>query len=150
MPTQLIEYGSLHRKNTPIRIVGRMGARENIKRLLEIAVIGERATIAGEQRLVAGVGDGGLFKHGDRLAALPGGAQRLAISQRGVGILGIGAIALAVKLRRAPRIGFGVGLVSAFDVSDPVISDMVWQPPSPAANIAVTAADPRRRARLDC
>ncbi len=41
-------------------------------------------------------------------------------------------------------------LVSAFDVSDPVISDLVWQPPSPAAKIAVTAADARSRARLDC
>ena len=107
MPAQLIEHGSLHRENTPIRIIGRMGARENIERLLEIAVIGERAAIAGEQRLVAGMGDGGLFEHGDCLAALSRGAQRLAIGQCGVRILGIGAIALAIKLRRAPRIGIG-------------------------------------------
>ena len=109
MPAQLIERGSLHRKNTPVRIIWRMGARENIERLLEIAVIGERAAIAGEQRPVAGMGDGGLFEHGDRLAALPRGAQRLAISQCGIGILGIGAIALAIKLRRAPWIAIGAG-----------------------------------------
>src|SRR5258707_1195436 len=82
---------------------------ENIERLLEIAVIGERAAIAGEQRLVARMGDGGLFEHGDRLAALPRGAERLAIGQGGVGILGIGAMAFAIKLRRSPRIGIRVG-----------------------------------------
>jgi hypothetical protein len=86
-----------------------MGARENIERLLEMTVIGERAAIAGEQRLVAGMGDGGLFEHGDRLAALPCGAERLAISQCGLGILRIGAIAFAIKLRRAPRISIGAG-----------------------------------------
>ncbi len=84
-----------------------MGAAENVERLLEIAVIGERPAEAGEQRLVAGMGDGGLFEHGDGLGALPGGAERLAIGQRDVGILGIGAVALAVDLYRAPRIGIG-------------------------------------------
>ena len=95
------------------------------------------------------MGDGGLFEHGGGLGALPGGAQRLAIGQRGVGILGIGAVALAVDFHRAPRIGIGAGAGSAFDVIEPVISDMVWQPPSPAAKIAVTAADARSRARLE-
>src|SRR6267142_109851 len=44
------------------------------------------------------------------------------------------------------------------EASDPVMSDMVWQPPRPAARIAVTAAEERNRARdpardrewLDC
>ena len=44
-----------------------MGAAENVKGLLEIAVVGQRAAIAGKQRLVAGMGDGGLFEHRDRL-----------------------------------------------------------------------------------
>jgi hypothetical protein len=35
----------------------------------------------------------------------------------------------------------------ALDEIDPVISDMVWQPPRLAAKIAVTAADARSRAR---
>ncbi len=52
-----------------------MGAGEDIEGLLEIAVIGKRPAITGEQRLVAGMGDGGLFEHGDGLGALPGGAQ---------------------------------------------------------------------------
>ena len=148
MPAELIEHGSLHRKDPPVGIVGRMGAREHVERLLEIAVVGQRPAESGEQRLVAGMGDGGLFEHGGGLGALPGGAQRLAIGQRGVGILGIGTVALAGDFRRAPRIGAGAGV--GFDVSDPVMSDMVWQPPSPAAKNAVTAADARSRARLDC
>ena len=84
-----------------------MGARQHVERLLEIAVVGQRPAVSREQRLVAGMGDGGLFEHGGGLRALPGGAQRLAIGQGGVGILGIGAIALAVDFRRAPRIGIG-------------------------------------------
>ena len=107
MAAELVERGALHRQDAPVGIVGRMGAGEHIERLLEIAVVGQRAAIAGEQRLVAGIGDGGLFEHGDGLGALPGGAQRLAIGQRGVGILGIGAIAFAVGFDRAPRIGLG-------------------------------------------
>ena len=110
MPAELIEHGSLHRKNSPIGIVGRMGAGQNVEALLEIAVIGKRAAVAGEQRLVAGMSDGGLFEHGDGLAALPRGAQRLAIEQGRVGVLGIGAIAIAVNFHRTPRIGVGAGL----------------------------------------
>ena len=86
---------------------GEWARLEDVEGLLEIAVVGERPAEAAEQRLVAGIGDGGLFEHGDGLGALPGGAQRLAIGQRGVGILGIGAIALAVDLHRAARIGIG-------------------------------------------
>ena len=56
------------------------------------------------------MGDGGLLEHGDGLGALPGGAQRLAICQRRVGILGIGAIALAIDLDGAPGIGIRAGL----------------------------------------
>ena len=107
MAAELIERGALHRKDSPVGIVGRMGARQNVERLLEIAVVGERPAITGEQRLVAGMGDGGLFEHGGGLGALPGGAQRLAIGQCGVGILGVGAVALAVDFHRAPRIGIG-------------------------------------------
>ena len=107
MTAHLIERGALHRKNTPVGIVGRMGARQHVERLLEIAVVGERAAVSGQQCLVAGMGDGGLLEHGGGLGPLPGGAQCLAIGQRGVGILGIGAIALAGDLRRALRIGTG-------------------------------------------
>ena len=148
MAAELIERGALHRENPPVGIVGRMGAGEHVERLLEIAVVGQRPAVSREQRLVAGMADGGLLEHGGGLGALPGGAQRLAIGQRRVGILGIGAVALAIDLHGAPRIGVGSG-VRSFDPSDPVMSDVVWQPPSPTAKIAVTAADARSRARLD-
>src|ERR1700676_3255865 len=49
--------------------------------------------------------DGGLFEHRDGLRTLAGGAERLAIAQGRIGILGIGAIALAIDLRRTPRVG---------------------------------------------
>ena len=94
-----------------------MGAREHVERLLEIAVVGQRAAVAGEQRLVAGMGDGGLLQHGDGLGALAGGAQRLAIGQCRVGILGIGAIALAIDLDGAARIGIGSRLGSSSPAS---------------------------------
>ena len=153
MPAELIERGSLHRQNAPVRIVGRMGAGKHVERPLEIAVVGERAAVAGEQRLVAGMGDGGLLEHRNRLGALPGGAERLAIAQRGVDILGIGAIAFAIDFDGAARIGIDwharLGLASAFELIEPVMSDMVLQPPRLAAKIAVTAADARSRARLE-
>src|SRR5450759_2531355 len=86
-----------------------MGARENIERLLEIAIIGERPAKAGKQRLVAGMSDAGLSEHGHRLGALPGGAQRLAVSKGCLGVLGVGTIALAVDFYRVPRIAAGAG-----------------------------------------
>ena len=86
-----------------------MGARQDVERLLEITVVDERPAVTGEQRLVAGMGDGGLFEHGDGLGALPGGAERLAIGQRGIGILGVGTVALAIDIDRAPRIGVRTG-----------------------------------------
>ena len=81
-----------------------MGAAEHVEGRLRIAVVGERAAVGGEQRLVAGMGDRGLFEHGGGLRALAGGAERLAVAQRRLGILGIGAIALAIDLGRAARI----------------------------------------------
>ena len=103
MPAELIERGALHRKDPPVGIVGRVGAAEDVERLLEITVVGKRPAVARKQRLVAGVGDGGLFEHGGGLAALPGGTQRLAIGQGGLGIFGIGAVALAIDFHRAVR-----------------------------------------------
>ena len=129
---------------------GEWARGEHVERPLEVAVVGERAAVAGEQRLVAGMGDGGLLEHRNRLGALAGGAERLAVAQRGVGIPGIGAIALAIGFDGAARIGIGLReLASAFEPIEPVMSDMVLQPPRLAAKIAVTAADARSRARLE-
>jgi hypothetical protein len=81
-----------------------MGAAEHVEGRLRIAVVGERAAVSGKQRLVAGMGDGGLFKHGGGLRPLAGGAEPLAVAQCRLGILGIGAIPLAIDLDRALRI----------------------------------------------
>jgi hypothetical protein len=107
---ELVERGSLHRENSPIRIIRRVGAAENIERLLEIAIVGQRAAVSGEQRLVAGMGDGGLLEHGDGLGALSGGAERLAVAQGRVGILGVAAITLAIDFNRAARVSVGTCL----------------------------------------
>ena len=47
-----------------------MGAAEHVEGLLEIAVVRQRAAVGGEQQLVAGMGDGGLFEHRNRLRPL--------------------------------------------------------------------------------
>ena len=51
---ELVQRRSLRREQPPVRIVGTMGAAENVEGLLEIAVVGQRAAIAGEQRLLPG------------------------------------------------------------------------------------------------
>ena len=87
-----------------------MGAAENVEGLLEIAVVGECPAIAGKQRLVAGVGDCGLFEHRDGLRPLSGRAERPSISQSRVGILRIGAIAFLGEFDLTPRVGGAGGL----------------------------------------
>ena len=57
VPAELIECGALRREDAPVRIVGAMGAAKHVEGLLEIAVVGQRPPIAGQQRLVAGVRD---------------------------------------------------------------------------------------------
>ena len=109
MSAELVQRGTLHRKNSPIGIVRRVGATENIESLLEIAVIGECPSIGGEQLLVAGMGQAGLFENGSRLSTLPGQAQRLAIGQRQVGIFRIGTVTLTIDLGRRFRRGTGLG-----------------------------------------
>jgi hypothetical protein len=115
-----------------------MGAAENVERPLEIAIVGERPAVTGEQRLVAGVGDGGLLEDSDGLGALPGGAERLTVPQGGLGIPRIGAIALAIDFDAATRIGVGsgIGLSLRADRSRDVT---YLQPPRLAAKVAVTA-----------
>jgi len=84
---------------------------QHIKRLLEITVVGERAPILGEQRLIAGIGDGRLFEHRGSLGVLAVGTQGLTIGQGRVGILWVGAIAFAIGLgcaRRIDRRSFGL------------------------------------------
>ena len=91
MAAQLVEHGSLHREDSPVGIVGRMRTGQHVERGLEASVIGKRPAVSCQQRLVAGMGDGSLFEHGGSLRPLSGGAERLAIGRRKVGILRIGA-----------------------------------------------------------
>ena len=107
MPAHLVERGALHRQDAPVGIVGRVRAAQHVEGLLEIAVVGERAAVSGEHRLVGGVGDRTLFEHGDGLRALTGGAQRHSVTKGSVGIPGIGAVALAIDFGGAARIGIG-------------------------------------------
>ena len=97
-----------------------MGAAEDVEGLLEIAIVRQRAPVSGKQRLVLGLGDRRLLEHGDRLGALPGGAQRLCVLQRRLGVLGVGAIAIAIGVEIASRIGgaacFGLLAQRARDV----------------------------------
>ena len=46
----LIEHGALGGKDAPIRLVGRVGAAENIQRLIETTDVGQRAAIAPSRR----------------------------------------------------------------------------------------------------
>lgn len=69
---ELVEHRALRRQDVPVGILGRMRAAQDIERLLEIAVVGERTAVAGEQRLVAGMGEHSLLHHRNRLGALAG------------------------------------------------------------------------------
>src|SRR6185312_10167971 len=82
-----------------------MRLAQHVEGLLKVSIIGQRAAVAGQQLLVAGIGDGGLFEHRDRLRALARRTQRLAILKRDDGILGVGAIALAIGVHVTPCIG---------------------------------------------
>ena len=86
-----------------------MGLAEHVEGLLEIAVVGERAAIAGQQRLVAGIGDRRLLQHRHRLRLLSRGPQRLAVLQGRVGVLQVGAITCLGHLDIAPRISGAAG-----------------------------------------
>ncbi|MET3160271.1 hypothetical protein ABIF34_007296 [Bradyrhizobium japonicum] len=120
--TELVERRALRRQDAPVRILRRMRAAQNVESLLEIAVVGERAAVAGEQRLVAGMAEHGLLEHRDRLGALPALAQRLAVVERDVGIAGLGAITLAqcvhVRLAVCLARGFRLAAERAGDVLD--------------------------------
>ena len=118
---ELVERRALRRQDAPVGIFRRMRAAEHVEGLLEIAVVGERAAIAGEQRLVAGMGEHGLLQHRDRLRALAGVAQRLAVFEREVGIAGLGAIALAQAVHVRP----GVGLAGCFRLAAERAGDVV-------------------------
>jgi hypothetical protein len=96
---------ALHRQDPPIRIFRRVRLAQHIEGLLKIAVVHERAPIACKQHLVAGIGDARLLEHGNRLRPLTGGAQRLGVVQREVGVLWVGAVAIAISVHLAPRIG---------------------------------------------
>src|ERR1700722_4650898 len=82
-----------------------MGATEGIECLLEIAIVRQRAPITRQKGLIIGVRDCGLFEHGDGLGLLPRGPERLAVLQRRVSILGIGAKAIPIEFYPVP--GFG-------------------------------------------
>src|ERR1700722_7084146 len=107
MAAELIERGALHRKQAPIRIIGGVGAVQDVESLLTVSIVRHRPPIPRQQRLVAGMGNRGLLQHGRRLATLSGGAQRLAIGKGSFGILGIGAVTFAGDVDRLTRVSLG-------------------------------------------
>ena len=100
----LVEHRALRVENAPIRIVGRVRAVEHVERLLVVAGLGQRAAIGAEQRHIVRIADRGLLQHGHRLGALVGRAQRAGISDGGIGIAGIVAIACAQGVERSAAI----------------------------------------------
>jgi hypothetical protein len=79
--------------------------------VLEIAVVRQRAPIAGQQSLVTGVSDRGLLQHGDRLRPLPRDAQRFPVIQGRLGVIGMGAMALLIEFQALGGSRF-IGLVA--------------------------------------
>ena len=133
---KLIEHGALGRQNPPIRIVGGVGAAEDVEGLLKIAVVRQRPPIAGKQRLVAGMGDAGLLEHGHRLGLLP--VARSALPYWSAASTSLGLARKRSREASRSRRGSAVRLVSVFSPSDPVMSEVpaVWHPHSPNSKIA--------------
>ena len=75
MAAHLIEHCPLHVENTPIRIVGRVGALERRKRLLILAGIRQRAPVSPEQRHAPWIADRGLLQDRHGLGTLVGCPQ---------------------------------------------------------------------------
>jgi hypothetical protein len=94
----LIERGALNREDAPVGIGRRVRAAQNVKSLLEVSIISQRAAISGKQHLVAGIGNRRLFHDCDSLLTLAVLAQGLSVLECGSGIAWIGAVALAKSL----------------------------------------------------
>jgi hypothetical protein len=90
-----------------------VGAGQGVERALEITVVGQRPAIAAEQRLVVGMRE---VACSNMATAWVAARWRGAPGHNGcrIGVLGIGAVALAIGLDRAPRIGIGSG--TGFDL----------------------------------
>jgi hypothetical protein len=97
---------------------------EHVEGLLEIAVVGQRAAVGGEQLAVAGIGDGGLLENRDRLRALSFALARYRSAR------------VSVSRRKSPS-----ARTSALLLIEPVMSGNpeLWQPPSPRTATEVHA-----------
>ena len=150
VPPELIERRALRRQDAPVRIVRAVGAAEHVEGLLEIAVVGQRAAIAGQQRLVAGMGDAWPARAPRPPAtAAPWRAAPCRIAAPRRRPWGWRDSAPGRARRRAA--GRRRRLASAFSPSEPVMSDSpeVWQPQSPNARIADGQSHARSRATRD-
>ncbi len=107
MAAELVEHRTLRGENAPIRLVGRVGAVEDLERLLEIADVGKRAAVSAEQGGVAGVLEGCLLQHRDGLRSLAAAAQRLRVGDCRRGIIRFFAIAAGQPFGFGPPFGFG-------------------------------------------
>ena len=111
MLAELVGDSALRRQDAPIRLFRRMGPAQHVVRLLQAAIIGERAAIGAEQFLIVGMDDHGAFQDGERLGVLVERAQGPRIEEGGVAVALVRFIALApigffaTPLRLGARLG---------------------------------------------
>ena len=102
---QLVEHRALRVQDAPVGIFGRVRAAEDVERLVVIAGLGQRTAVGAEQRHIVRIADRGLLQHRNGLGALIGRAQGAGISDSGIGVVVIVAIAGTQDVDRAPPVG---------------------------------------------
>ncbi len=109
VPAELVEYRALRRKNPPVGLIGRMGAVEHLKRLLQIADLRQRLAVGSEQDGIARLTQGSLLEDRDGLRTLAAGAQRLRIGEGDVRVARFGTILGSQAFGFAPPIDIRLG-----------------------------------------
>ena len=82
-------------------------SRETIDRLIEHGAAKESVFLRGNHELIAVkcLSDRGLFEDRDRLGPLPRDSKCFSVLQRHVGVVGVGAKAIAIGFHLAPGVG---------------------------------------------
>ena len=71
----LVQDGAFGRIELPVRTVGPLGAANDVQRLIEVAVGGQRLAVGGAHLGIVGRADHALFEHGHRLVGAAAEAQ---------------------------------------------------------------------------
>ncbi len=102
---KLVRDRPLRRDDGPVRLLRRVGARENLRRLIELARAREPLPIGGEHRHVLWILNRQALQDRQRLRILLEREQRLRVSHRRRLVLGIFFVARAPLLGEAPQFG---------------------------------------------